>query len=172
MHKTFADAVIAKRELEIKYLWIGSLCIIQDNTEEWKREAEQVGSYYTNSLLTLSAAHGEGSAAGLFRERDSLVIPPCLFDVYHNNIWRPSYAYARDTSFLLSKANLSSQRKPLPLYSRAGGLQEQMVPPRTLTYGWGSISWRCQTTRFNERDPLAMTIESFIKDRPSNLGVF
>lgn len=40
---TFKDAVLVCRNLGIQYLWIDSLCIIQDDHGDWEREAAQMG---------------------------------------------------------------------------------------------------------------------------------
>lgn len=37
--KTFQDALIVAKRLQISYLWIDSLCIIQASSEGWKRGA-------------------------------------------------------------------------------------------------------------------------------------
>jgi hypothetical protein len=34
--KSFRDALIATRSLDIPYIWIDSLCIIQDSREDWE----------------------------------------------------------------------------------------------------------------------------------------
>jgi hypothetical protein len=44
--KMFQDAVFITRQLEIKYLWINSLCIIQDSQEDWSQEAAKMGDVY------------------------------------------------------------------------------------------------------------------------------
>ncbi|KAK3172638.1 hypothetical protein OEA41_005962 [Lepraria neglecta] len=41
--KTFADAVEATRELGIKHLWIGSLCINQSSMQDWRTESAKMG---------------------------------------------------------------------------------------------------------------------------------
>ena len=47
--KNFQDAVIITRTLGFKYLWIDSLCIIQDSPEDWNRESAQMWAicFYT-----------------------------------------------------------------------------------------------------------------------------
>src|SRR5215469_665767 len=69
----------------------------------------------------------------------------------------------------ISKSSLSPAYTPLPLHRRAWVLQEQLLSPRTLTYSNSGISWRCQMMRFDERAPLAMSIDDFLNDRPGNL---
>ncbi|KAF2260111.1 HET-domain-containing protein [Lojkania enalia] len=170
--KTFFDAVHATRELRIRYLWIDSLCIVQDDPADWEKEAALMGKYYSNSLITISAAHGRNSEAGIFHQRDYLSTRPCQMSLRYNGNWRLAYAYARDTSFQISKSSMSGLKEPLPLYSRAWVLQEQVLPPRTLTYTTRGVYWRCQAMRFDERAPLAMSISDLLRDKPSNLGTF
>ncbi|KAF8859221.1 HET-domain-containing protein [Acephala macrosclerotiorum] len=38
--KTFRDAVITTRTLGVRYLWIDSLCIIQDDVKDWETESK------------------------------------------------------------------------------------------------------------------------------------
>jgi hypothetical protein len=37
--RTFRDAVTLTRRLNFRYLWIDSLCIIQDDSDDWARES-------------------------------------------------------------------------------------------------------------------------------------
>jgi hypothetical protein len=53
--RTFQDAIIVARELRIRYLWIDSLCIIQDDKDDWKRESAVMGDVYYKSFVTLFA---------------------------------------------------------------------------------------------------------------------
>jgi hypothetical protein len=168
--QTFKDAIKVVRELGIRYLWIDSLCIVQDDVQEWEREAALMGWYYTNALLTISAAHGMNSEAGLFNPRDYLSTRPCELEICTAGTWQQRYAYARDTSFQISKSSLSSAYRALPVDNRAWILQEQLLSPRSLTYSTSGISWRCQTMRFDERAPLAMGIKDFISDRPQGFA--
>ena len=55
--KTFQDAVEATRQLRIPYLWIDSLCIIQngDNGEDWRRESLQMETVFSAAYCTIAA---------------------------------------------------------------------------------------------------------------------
>lgn len=69
--KTFQDAVRITRRLGIRYLWIDCLCIIQDDVQDWEREAASMASIYRNSYLTIAASASSDSASGCFRVRDA-----------------------------------------------------------------------------------------------------
>lgn len=61
--RTFIDAIIFTRKLGLKYLWIDSLCIIQDDQDDWRHEASLMANIYENAVLTLGAtASASGSA--------------------------------------------------------------------------------------------------------------
>jgi hypothetical protein len=63
--KTFQDAVQLTRRLGIRYIWIDSLCIIQDSAEDWKKEAALMESVYSDALFTISADSASDSTKGL-----------------------------------------------------------------------------------------------------------
>ena len=65
--KTFLDAVKFSRYLGIRYLWIDSLCIIQDDDEDWNREAALMVQIFQNSTITIAATASDGADSGLFR---------------------------------------------------------------------------------------------------------
>jgi Heterokaryon incompatibility protein (HET) len=46
MPKLFQDAIQVLRCLNIKYLWIDALCIIQDSKEDWERESSRMLQVY------------------------------------------------------------------------------------------------------------------------------
>lgn len=52
---TLQDAVNATRKLGLEYLWIDSVCIIQDDEEDWQVESMQMATVYTHAHVTLSA---------------------------------------------------------------------------------------------------------------------
>ncbi|KAF4628382.1 hypothetical protein G7Y89_g9770 [Cudoniella acicularis] len=62
---TFQDTVLITQKLGIRYLWIDSLCIIQDNNEDWARESCEMGNIFQNAWLVLAAAHSDDSLGGL-----------------------------------------------------------------------------------------------------------
>ncbi|KAI1413044.1 HET-domain-containing protein [Hypoxylon sp. FL1857] len=78
--KTFQDAIKITRRIGIKYLWIDCLCIIQNDPDDWEREAAAMSHVYRNSYITISAAASEDSYTGCFpkREKDSYISPATI----------------------------------------------------------------------------------------------
>ena len=64
--KTFHDAIQITRQLGIRYLWINSLCIIQDSKEDWAIEAAAMGGVFKNSYVTIVADKGRDTNGGCF----------------------------------------------------------------------------------------------------------
>ncbi|KAH8695833.1 heterokaryon incompatibility protein-domain-containing protein, partial [Phaeosphaeriaceae sp. PMI808] len=64
--RTFRDASRVTRMLDIRYLWIDSLCIVQDSSADWQKEAAQMDSVYRKAHLTLAAASSTDSEGGLY----------------------------------------------------------------------------------------------------------
>jgi hypothetical protein len=67
--RTFLDAIAVARHLSIRYLWIDSLCIVQDDDNDWKHEASLMAQIYRDSAITLVATISDGANSGLFRRR-------------------------------------------------------------------------------------------------------
>ena len=59
--------MLIARKLDISYLWIDSLCIIQDDFSDWEHEASRMGNVYAHAYLTISALSSADDASGCFR---------------------------------------------------------------------------------------------------------
>jgi hypothetical protein len=75
---TFPDAVQLSRALGIAYLWIDSLCIIQDDADDWAREAGRMADVYRSATLTLSADAAADCNAGLFQPVNRCKFPASI----------------------------------------------------------------------------------------------
>ena len=64
--RTFHDAVLVTRALEIRYLWIDSLCIVQDDAADVAEQLPRMGEIYRNASLTLLAGESTNCGDGLF----------------------------------------------------------------------------------------------------------
>jgi hypothetical protein len=74
--KTYRDAIMVTRNLEVTFLWIDSLCIIQDSASDWASESSKMTQVYQNSCLNLAAGASQDSTGGLFCPRSPLGIAP------------------------------------------------------------------------------------------------
>jgi hypothetical protein len=54
--RTLQDAIIICRLLEISYLWIDALCIVQGDLQDWTIESSNMDQIYSGAAMTLIAA--------------------------------------------------------------------------------------------------------------------
>ncbi|KAK3396794.1 heterokaryon incompatibility protein-domain-containing protein [Sordaria brevicollis] len=63
---TFNDAIDYTRRLGVQYIWIDSLCIVQDSLDDWREEAGKMTSIFHNAFLVLSATGSADAYGGLY----------------------------------------------------------------------------------------------------------
>lgn len=72
MSRVMQDAIKTTRLLSLRYLWIDALCIVQDDNDDWEKEAASMGQVYSNAALTLCALSSSSCHEG-FLQRTSAV---------------------------------------------------------------------------------------------------
>lgn len=70
MPRSFQDAVCVTRGLGIRYLWIDALCIIQDDAEDWAREAGNMADVYWNGACRLAVTSCRRPTESFFPPQD------------------------------------------------------------------------------------------------------
>ena len=65
---SFQHAIQVTRQLGIRYIWIDSLCILQDG-HEFIAEGQLMHYVYRNSFCNIAAADSQDGSGGLFRPR-------------------------------------------------------------------------------------------------------
>jgi hypothetical protein len=157
--KTFQDAIRITRELGIQYLWIDSLCIIQDSTEDWFKESNLMGDIYSNSYCTISATAAKDGSVGLFLDRKPPVANPvlCISANWDRQVHRKYYAHTgtlnkkgqvdRDSGMWVREVDSA------PLNQRAWVLQERFLSRRNLMFGRNCLFWECAGKRACEAFP-------------------
>ncbi|KAF4785891.1 hypothetical protein HER10_EVM0011151 [Colletotrichum scovillei] len=67
--KSFQDAVKITRALGLRYLWIDSLCIIQNDKQDWAFEATRMEHVFSSAYVTIAATAASSSAEGFLRQK-------------------------------------------------------------------------------------------------------
>ncbi|WAO92641.1 HET domain-containing protein [Fusarium falciforme] len=155
--KSFQDAVHTVRMLGIQYLWIDSLCIIQDSKKDWDVVSSLMTYVYGGSMLNIAAAASNDCMGGLFQNRQSSYLGPCLLSVasrdrvsilryqlYDRNLWNAEFESAK-------------------LNTRAWVVQERMLSPRTLAFTKTQLFWECRCKRACDEFPSGYPVEYFDK---------
>jgi hypothetical protein len=68
---TFQHAVEVVRGLDVKYLWIDSLCIQQGEGGDWEKESKLMEDVYASAYCTIAATSAHNSHAGFLTERQN-----------------------------------------------------------------------------------------------------
>lgn len=137
--RTFRDAITFARGVGIKHLWIDSLCIIQDDAEDWDREAAKMADIYTNCVLSIAAMTSDHADGGLFCKQDS-VFREIVVAYITDPDGKKTPIYARWSE----QHNLDAQPSLFPLSVRGWVLQERLLAPRTVYFLGSEIGWECR----------------------------
>jgi hypothetical protein len=177
--KTFRDSVELTRKLQVKYLWIDSLCIIQDSVDDWAFESARMMNVYSNSYCNIAATGAADGSRGLFFERSLDDIAPVLFKVpYHQDKARSArdkdinyvpltfhnmkmtgaggqeYSPGKPETFYFTVSDLWQKGVTYsPLGKRAWCLQERVLAPRTIHFVERQLFFECQAFQACSRFP-------------------
>jgi hypothetical protein len=134
---TFQQAIQLTHWLGYKYIWIDSLCIVQDSQNDWEDISASMGRVYSHSTCTIAATGAENGNEGLFFNRYPLSFMelPLLVEGFSRAV--SAYRY---------------KEWPSPLDKRAWVLQEQILSPRTIRFGTDRIYWTCRCLSMTEGD--------------------
>lgn len=160
MPKTFRDAVQVTRALGFRYIWIDSLCIVQDRPSDWEAEAKKMGSYYRNAHVTLVAGSAVSADSGLFYPIEGLAAPCHLGSVslelpncrHHGAEPHTFPLFAREPQMVRSDYG-DGPKPPSTLDDRAWVLQEEVLSPRSLIFTEKGLHWECTNLSASELHP-------------------
>ncbi|KAH9209116.1 heterokaryon incompatibility protein-domain-containing protein, partial [Leptodontidium sp. 2 PMI_412] len=143
--KTYKDAVLITRGLGIKYVWIDSLCIVQDDKLDWSTESLQMANIYSNAEILIAASDSANSSEGCLNPREAP--------------WKMEYTSPESTTsgdgpkpFLLVYPYPSFLFSILKvrLNTRAWCLQEVALSRRTLHCTNSRLYWQCGRSVWSE----------------------
>ena len=118
----------------VRWLWIDSLCIVQDSGEDWNREALLMCQVYKHALLNIAADYAFDAREGCFHERNPLVIVP--ISLTFPGIGETWHATIDARSMFRWTVNA-------PLLQRAWVHQERHLARRVLHFSKKEIVWEC-----------------------------
>lgn len=146
----------------LRYLWIDSLCIIQDDKKDWLREAAQMGPIYKNGILNIAATGFSNGSHGLFASRNPSTIKPVRLDLDYDTsdylTYHPSAAggmenhvkFKKQGYFLFDIDVFLRGVDQAPLNQRGWVVQERSLSLRTLHFGSSQLFWECAEVQASE----------------------
>ncbi|KAJ3545111.1 hypothetical protein NM208_g2679 [Fusarium decemcellulare] len=123
--------------MNLHFIWIYSLCIIQDSPQDLKREALAIEQVYENSLLNLCAATGSNSSHRSFVAREPYLFKPLEVTSSWDN--QDPRGLVLSFSGMFAEDVVQS-----PLRTRAWVYQEFFLSGRSLILARGQMWWHCR----------------------------
>lgn len=135
--KTIKDAIQLTRDLGLQYIWVDSLCIVQDSGSSFRLNAANMDLIYGNAYLTICAADGEDAHEGLaaldpkradeplwaeYREEIRLQVTRPSESVIHASVWN----------------------------QRAWTFQERILSRRCLVFAGRRVYFQCRSSNMSE----------------------
>ncbi|KAL6708067.1 hypothetical protein ACN47E_003501 [Coniothyrium glycines] len=139
--QTFKDAATFAVQLNYSYLWIDSLCIVQDDATDWEIESPKMSEIYRYAALTIAATGAESDSEGCFPQQPRPGHSEIIIDIGSDN--RPRIAI-REALKHWDDLTRYEINKTFPLLSRAWAYQERLLSRRMLHFGKDELVWECR----------------------------
>jgi len=149
LSQTFKDAITFLRKFSrwhetahgepIRYIWIDSLCIIQDSPDDWEVQSRKMCDIYSNADLTLVESYSAWRDKRLFSQSSPKYISTSPIRVADaSGAQRDIYLRhgLLHPDFMVNDGNV-------PIWTRAWVLQERLLSKRLLFFGSEELAWQC-----------------------------
>jgi hypothetical protein len=136
--RTFKEAFEVTRQLDIRYIWIDALCIVQDDKLEWSKEVAHMHDVYASSFLTIQASEARSPPEGCF-------IPTRSDPVETGGIERTMFTTREPSSELAAIVHIVPHVPRISaLNTRGWTLQESVLSHRIVQLTNCELHWRCR----------------------------
>ncbi|KAF2182390.1 HET-domain-containing protein [Zopfia rhizophila CBS 207.26] len=150
LSKSFQDCFSVVRYLGLQYVWIDSLCIVQNSPEDWNREAPQMQLVYLFADCTICATKATSGRDGCFSTRDPESILPRKIELH------PAPDENSKLYLLLDGHYAQDQISNAPLNRRAWVTQERYLSRRTIHFAADQVFWECECRNACETFPASL----------------
>ncbi|KAI9150887.1 Serine/threonine-protein kinase Nek1 [Paramyrothecium foliicola] len=128
--KAFQDAILVVRQLGIQYLWIDSLCIIQDSERDREAETNNIANTFSNAYCVLAACSSLSAEDGFLEIEQRSVVPM----ISHRGKGLFLCEFIDDFKEHVEQSHLGSQ---------GWAFQERILARRTLFFTSKQMYWQC-----------------------------
>lgn len=136
--RTIKDAMQLVKFIGKRYLWVDSLCIVQDDDNDKKQQLTIMDSIYINAELVIVAAAGGDANAGL----PGMASTPRRIS--------QSIERIEGIEFMTAQASVQQVLNRSMWNSRGWTFQELMLSRRALVFTENQIYWGCQENTWRE----------------------
>ncbi|KAJ4310526.1 hypothetical protein N0V84_010927 [Fusarium piperis] len=146
----YLEAIRIAKALGFRYIWIDSLCIIQDSDEDWKKEALKMAAVYGRTALNISYVYPPSDNSSHKHLRDPRIIVPCELPMEYLRTGSDSSS-SDSTSLVIQSVpgfinkfwSPTAYKHIWPLLGRAWVFQERLLCSRNIYYGQDRLLWEC-----------------------------
>jgi Heterokaryon incompatibility protein (HET) len=155
MSKTFQDAIRLTRELGERFLWIDSLCIVQDDANDLDAQIGLMGTIFEGSYCTIAATDAKGVDGLLTVDRGLFISGPGRCKTVHIRFNGENENLSGELHNVFIIDNPYEKRVNLRLqdsawHSRGWVFQERKLSRRCMFFNEESVGWRCN--RYSETE--------------------
>jgi Heterokaryon incompatibility protein (HET) len=132
--KTYQEALEVASILGFRYIWIDSLCIFQDDVDDWRKQSLMMGAIYSNTSCNIAATFAEDSEQGCYSTRDPSILSSTT--IASGRGFNKATTYRDYVSGIYHKHTINS-----PLNRRGWVIQERCLAPRQLNFDEHQVFW-------------------------------
>ncbi|KAF4785035.1 hypothetical protein HER10_EVM0001993 [Colletotrichum scovillei] len=141
----YRDAIRLTRKLGIRYIWIDSLCIVQDDKDDWRAEAAHMASVFQGAHVTILGTKSSNPHQSYFTRSESKYKAKRV--EHHDGKGKTWHANVRRTVPHFFSSDASGEPNyslgDFPLLNRGWVFQERLLSPRILHLGDVEMAWEC-----------------------------
>ncbi|OAG34723.1 hypothetical protein AYO21_11115 [Fonsecaea monophora] len=135
--QTIRDSMEVVKRLGLRYFWFDSLCLLQDDLDDLRKNISNMDMIYERAYVTLVAANSPSADGGL----PGVGRPRTPNQMVH---------YIKPDISLISVAPLDAHLKTAVWSTRGWTLQEQHLSRRTMNFVNGQVYFRCRERIWSE----------------------
>jgi hypothetical protein len=128
-------------KLGFRYIWIDSLCIVQDDPEDWEVQSALMSEIYQNAILTLAATSSNGDNEGCCARNSQRT--PALEVTLPDDVGACRIAVRKPLNHFDTQTT-ESLIDHFPLLTRGWAFQERLLSPRVLHICESELVWECR----------------------------
>lgn len=145
--KTYQHAFDISLSLGFRYLWIDSLCIIQDSLEDWRTQSAMMGQIYSTACCNIAATWASDSSQGCFSKRDPFLITPTTIAS------NPQSSQSAEYQISFGYNKYVQDVTKAPLNGRGWVVQERCLAQKQLNFTKRQVYWECPELLASEEFP-------------------
>ncbi|KAF1809927.1 HET-domain-containing protein, partial [Eremomyces bilateralis CBS 781.70] len=149
--KTYQHAFLVTFSLGYRFIWIDSLCIVQDDEEDWKAQASMMSSVYKGACCNIAATWAPNGDWGCFIPTRASPLITLDLGLGQAIAYKVSLAASNQYYDDLVEA---------PLNQRAWVVQERYLARKQLSFTRSGAYWECHELVASEQFPTGVPKES------------